>query len=111
MTLMFLEPFTNHSDRGRYVASQVSILLHACQGNLRRLFIDFGFLSLHPRNDHEDMHKMLRDGLERLIHLEQFVGLSGDLVELSLLYLGRLEADAPHRSDVDSQVRGSIQWF
>jgi hypothetical protein len=78
ITALFLAPFGETID-DQPTATWIRELLQYTCTTLKRLIIDIPLRSVDPERDHLGVRNILREGFERLEHLEEFVSVRDEL--------------------------------
>ena len=78
VTSLSLAPFHNHIDDLPLCSWIRELLCYTCE-TLRRLIIDIPLRTLYPEDDHLAVRRVLREGFERLVNLEEFVSTQDEL--------------------------------
>lgn len=78
ITALFLAPFGNTID-DQPTATWIRELFNYTCTTLRRLIIDIPLRSVDPERDHLGVRNILREGFQRLEHLEEFVSVRDEL--------------------------------
>ncbi|KAL1608387.1 hypothetical protein SLS60_003328 [Paraconiothyrium brasiliense] len=78
ITALFLAPFSETID-DQPTATWIRELFNYTCTTLRRLIIDIPLRSVYPERDHLGVRNILREGFQRLEHLEEFVSVRDEL--------------------------------
>lgn len=96
---LFLSPFSADTIRERKVVTQIAELFTLLGPSLKRLVIDMPLRSHYPEEDITDqLRPILREGFEKLIHLEEFCSVKD---ELYLAYWDPTVSQQAHDDEVN----------
>lgn len=78
ITALYLAPFDETID-DQPTATWIRELCGYTSQTLKRLIVDIPFRSVYPERDHLGVRNILREGFQRLNHIEEFVSVRDDL--------------------------------